>query len=126
MFADPPAAAAAGRVPLVPVAMPSPLFEATSSHSSRHTRCQRRYNGLMPWPDRIIVDPEILAGKPIIRGTRIAVELILELLAAGQSESEILANYPGLTREDILASLSTRAISHTSTKPIRFLPDEYL
>jgi len=60
----------------------------------------------MPWPERIIVDPEILAGKPVIRGTRIAVELILELLAAGQPEQEILANYPGLTREDVLACLS--------------------
>jgi uncharacterized protein (DUF433 family) len=60
----------------------------------------------MPWPERIIVDAEILAGKPVIRGTRIAVELILELLAAGQSESEILANYPGLAREDILACLA--------------------
>jgi uncharacterized protein (DUF433 family) len=60
----------------------------------------------MPWPERIIVDPEILAGKPVIRGTRIAAELILQLLAAGQSENEILANYPGLTREDILACLS--------------------
>ncbi len=60
----------------------------------------------MPWPERIIVDPEILAGKPVICGTRIAVEFILELLAAGQSESEILANYSGLTREDILACLS--------------------
>ena len=60
----------------------------------------------MPWPERIVVDPEILAGKPLIRGTRVAVELVLELLAAGQSESEILANYPGLTREDILACLS--------------------
>ena len=60
----------------------------------------------MPWPERIIVDAEILAGKPAIRGTRIAVELILELLAAGQSENEILANYPGLTREDILACLA--------------------
>ena len=60
----------------------------------------------MPWPERITVDPEILAGKPVIRGTRIAVELILQLLAAGQSENEILANYPGLTREDILACLS--------------------
>jgi uncharacterized protein (DUF433 family) len=60
----------------------------------------------MPWPERIIVDPEILAGKPVIRGTRIAVELILELLAAGQSEHEILASYPGLTREDVLACLS--------------------
>jgi uncharacterized protein (DUF433 family) len=60
----------------------------------------------MPWPDRIVVDPEILAGKPAIRGTRLAVEFILELLAAGQSESQILSNYPGLKREDILACLS--------------------
>lgn len=57
-------------------------------------------------PERIDLDPEILAGKPVIRGTRLAVELILELLAAGQSENEILTNYPGLTREDILACLS--------------------
>jgi uncharacterized protein (DUF433 family) len=60
----------------------------------------------MPWPERIIVDPEVLAGKPVIRGTRLAVEFILELLASGQSESQVLANYPGLTREDILACLS--------------------
>ena len=60
----------------------------------------------MPWPERIVADPEILAGKPVIRGTRIAVEFILELLATGESESEILSNYPGLAREDILACLS--------------------
>lgn len=59
----------------------------------------------MSWPDRIVIDPEILAGKPVIRGTRLAVELILDLLAAGQSEDEILSNYPGLAREDILACL---------------------
>jgi uncharacterized protein (DUF433 family) len=46
----------------------------------------------MPWPERIAVYPEILPGKPVIRGTRIAVELVLELLAAGQSEHEILAH----------------------------------
>ena len=56
--------------------------------------------------ERIVVDPEVLAGKPVIRGTRLAVEFILELLAAGQSENELLTNYPGLTREDILACLS--------------------
>jgi uncharacterized protein (DUF433 family) len=56
--------------------------------------------------ERLVADPEILGGKPVIRGTRLAVEFILELLAAGQSESEMLANYPGLTREDILACLS--------------------
>jgi len=60
----------------------------------------------MPLPDRLIVNPEILAGKPVIRGTRLAAEFILELLAAGQSDSEILASYPGLTKEDVLACLS--------------------
>jgi len=60
----------------------------------------------MPPSERIVVDPKILAGKPVIRGTRLAVEFILELMAAGQSESDILTNYPGLTREDILACLS--------------------
>jgi len=60
----------------------------------------------MPPYERIVVVPEILAGKPVIRGTRLAVEFILELLASGQSENDILANYPGLTREDILACLS--------------------
>lgn len=60
----------------------------------------------MPLSERIVIDPNILAGKPVIRGTRLAVEFILELLAAGQSESEIVANYPGVTREDVLACLS--------------------
>jgi len=60
----------------------------------------------MPLSERIVVDSEILAGKPVVRGTRLAVEFMLELLAAGQSESELLTNYPGLTREDILACLA--------------------
>jgi uncharacterized protein (DUF433 family) len=60
----------------------------------------------MPLSERIVVDPEILAGKPVIRGTRLSVEFILDLLAAGQSDNELLANYSGLTREDILACLS--------------------
>jgi uncharacterized protein (DUF433 family) len=60
----------------------------------------------MPLSERIVVDSEILAGKPVIRGTRLAVEFILELLAAGQSEQDLLTNYPGLTHDDILACLS--------------------
>ena len=60
----------------------------------------------MPLSERIVVDPEILAGKPVIRGTRLAVEFILELLAAGQSEQDLLTDYPGLTHDDILACLS--------------------
>jgi uncharacterized protein (DUF433 family) len=60
----------------------------------------------MPLSERIIVDAGILAGKPVIRGTRLAVGFILELLAAGESEQSILGNYPGLRRDDILACLS--------------------
>ena len=60
----------------------------------------------MPPSERITVDPEILAGTPVIRGTRLAVEVILEQLADGQSEQQLLASYPGLGREDILARLS--------------------
>ena len=60
----------------------------------------------MSWPDRIVVDPEVLAGKPVIRGTRLAVEFVLDLLAAGQSEANIVANYPGLAHEDVLACLA--------------------
>jgi uncharacterized protein (DUF433 family) len=59
--------------------------------------------------ERIVVDTEVLAGKTVVRGTRLAVEFILELLAARQSEDELLSEYPGLTREDILACLSVDA-----------------
>ena len=55
--------------------------------------------------ERIVIDQEILAGKPVIKGTRISVEFILELLANGQSYEEILRNYPQLEREDILAAI---------------------
>lgn len=59
----------------------------------------------MTWQDRIVVDPEILVGKPVIRGTRLAVEFIVDLLGQGWSEEQILENYPGLTREDVHACL---------------------
>lgn len=56
--------------------------------------------------DRIIVDPAILVGKPVIKGTRLAVEFIIDLLAQGWSENAILENYPGLTQQDIQACLA--------------------
>jgi uncharacterized protein (DUF433 family) len=59
----------------------------------------------MNWQDHITVDPGVLVGKPVIKGTRIAVEFIINLLSQGWKESEILENYPGLTRDDILACL---------------------
>ena len=52
----------------------------------------------MALPDRIVVDSKILTGKPVVRGTRISVELVVELLAAGGSHAQILASYPHLTR----------------------------
>jgi uncharacterized protein (DUF433 family) len=55
--------------------------------------------------DRITANPKVLGGKPIIRGTRISVEFILDLLASNVSEKEILEDYPHLTKEDIRACL---------------------
>jgi uncharacterized protein (DUF433 family) len=60
----------------------------------------------MNWRERIEINPDVLIGKPVIRGTRLAVEFILELLAAGETESDLLSNYPRLTHEDVLACLS--------------------
>ena len=59
----------------------------------------------MTWEDRITADPKILVGKPIIRGTRLSVEFIIDLLASHWSEQQILDNYPILTHEDIEACL---------------------
>lgn len=59
--------------------------------------------------DRISVDPEIVHGKPVIRGTRVTVQVILELLAAGESIDELLTEYDELTREDVLAALEYAA-----------------
>lgn len=59
--------------------------------------------------DRIVINPKILTGKPIVKGTRLAVDFLLGLLANGWSEEEILRNYPGLTHDDILACLRYNA-----------------
>lgn len=59
----------------------------------------------MSWQDRIAVDPAVLTGKPIIKGTRLAVEFILELLAEGWTHEQIERNYPSLTEGDVQASL---------------------
>ncbi|HVN32398.1 MAG TPA: DUF433 domain-containing protein [Thermoanaerobaculaceae bacterium] len=59
----------------------------------------------MNWRDRIVIDPTVLAGKPVIRGTRLSVDLILGLLGQGWSESDVLRSYPGLAHEDVAACL---------------------
>ena len=57
------------------------------------------------YQNRIVIDPEIMVGKPTIKGTRITVELILRQLAQGLTTKEILENYPRLTAEDIYAAI---------------------
>lgn len=59
----------------------------------------------MNYKNRIIVDPKILVGKPVVKGTRIPIELILKMLAEGMTTEEVLAGYPRLTKEDVLAAL---------------------
>ncbi|MBE0525009.1 MAG: DUF433 domain-containing protein [Methanosarcinales archaeon] len=70
---------------------------------------------------RIILDPGIMKGKPVIRGTRLTVQFILGLLAHGASEEEILEEYKGLTREDIKACLlfATQSLEDTTFMPLK-------
>jgi uncharacterized protein (DUF433 family) len=69
---------------------------------------------------RIDVNPKIMLGKPVIRGTRIPVELVLRKLAQGATEGDLLDAYPGLTREDIQAAIAYAAdtIAHEATVAI--------
>ncbi len=59
----------------------------------------------MDWRDRIVVDPRILAGTPVVKGTRIAVEMVVDLLAAGWTHQQILDSYPTLSEEDLRSCL---------------------
>jgi len=78
---------------------------------------------------RIEVDPNVMMGKPVIRGTRITVELILRKLAEGATESELLEDYTHLTPEDIRAAIAYGAasVAHEEvvllpSKPIKTKP----
>ena len=69
---------------------------------------------------RIVINPRVMAGKPVIRGTRLTVEYILNLLAHGATVEEILQEYKGLTHEDIRACLlfATKALESTEFMPL--------
>ena len=69
----------------------------------------------------IIISPDICNGKPVIKGTRITVQTILEFLAAGDTVEDVLAEYPRLTRRDIQACLAYASLAmgnHFSTVPV--------
>jgi uncharacterized protein (DUF433 family) len=69
--------------------------------------------------NRIEVDPRVMLGKPVIRGTRITVEQLLRKLSEGASEMDILDAYPRLTREDVQAALACAAVSPPEVPPGR-------
>jgi len=70
--------------------------------------------------DRITIDPKVMIGKPVIKGTRITVQLIVQLLANGATEAEILNDYPDLKKEDIKAALlyASECLSREEVIPV--------
>jgi uncharacterized protein (DUF433 family) len=73
-----------------------------------------------PLLERVTIDPRICGGKPCIRETRIWVSLVLDLLAGGVAEAEVLAEYPQLTHEDVLAAIAYGAeVARERIVPVR-------
>jgi uncharacterized protein (DUF433 family) len=66
----------------------------------------------MKWEERIESNPRVLGGKPVLKGTRIAVEFVIELLARGWSVEDVLREYDQLALEDVQACLSHAADAH--------------
>jgi uncharacterized protein (DUF433 family) len=76
----------------------------------------------MTWNEHIVIDPEVLTGKPVIRGTRLAVEFVVGLLAQGWTRADILRNYPGITDDDIAACLQYASESLQAEKVYPLTP----
>lgn len=72
--------------------------------------------------DRIEIDPKVMMGKPVIRGTRIPVELLLRKLAEGATEADLLDAYPRLTREDLRAAIGYAADTRAHEETIIVTP----
>ena len=70
--------------------------------------------------ERIVLNPKVMAGKPVIKGTRLTVEYILNLLAHGATPEEVLKEYEGITREDIQACFmfATKSLGETDFMPL--------
>jgi uncharacterized protein (DUF433 family) len=100
-------------------------FTPLSSARRKYILMVRIMGSMINWQDRISLDPKILVGKPVIKGTRLAVEFVIDLLANGWTQSEILQNYPRLTHEDIQACLCYASSLMKSERiyPNTILPD---
>ena len=75
----------------------------------------------MNWQAHITIDPQVLVGKPVIKGARLSVDFILGLLAEGWSEEQILENYPKVTQDALRAvyAYATQILGEESTYPTR-------
>ncbi|HVG45833.1 MAG TPA: DUF433 domain-containing protein [Longimicrobium sp.] len=75
----------------------------------------------MNWRDYIAVDPAVLAGKPVVRGTRIGVEFLLELFASGWTHEQVIENYPGVTAEALAAvfAYARECVLDGALRPLR-------
>jgi uncharacterized protein (DUF433 family) len=87
------------------------LDTAQVNQAQDHAVMDKVRIGLSMWRDRIQSDPKILAGKAVVRGTRIPVDLILEKLGAGESIADVVAAHPRLTADDVHAALTFAAES---------------
>jgi uncharacterized protein (DUF433 family) len=72
----------------------------------------------MDWRDHIVCDPQILVGKPTLKGTRISVDLVLRLFGAGWTQEEVLENYPTLTPEMLRAVFAYAADMLDESQPL--------
>jgi uncharacterized protein (DUF433 family) len=75
----------------------------------------------MDWREHIVSEPEIVAGKPVVRGTRLAVDFVLGLLAAGWTEAQVRENYPQLTPEALRAvfAFAAETLGEETFYPLR-------
>jgi uncharacterized protein (DUF433 family) len=75
----------------------------------------------MNWREYITVDPAVLGGKPVVRGTRIGVEFLLELFASGWTSEQIIENYPGVTAKGLAAvfAYARECVLDGALRPLR-------
>lgn len=82
-----------------------------SAAATQDLRDRRRYSERMSRLERITVDPAVCHGQPVVRGMRYPVQSLLELLSSGMTIEDVLADYPDLEREDLLAALEFGALT---------------
>ena len=106
-------------------AVAKPMADKTAARRAGAPNLALRHGGPGPtfrlMNERITTSPDVCNGRPVVRGTRISVQTVLEFLAAGDSTEDVLAEYPALTRDDVQACLdyaSRLMANHYSVQPV--------